>query len=492
MVHIPFGEWQPDLGANENPGALEAKNCIPEKTDYRHFNGLQGFATALGNMANGSFWLRSSGGVVNNFVGDPTHLYKFNGISAWADVSKPAAAYSASAWDFVNFQDRVIATDGGASDLQYYDAATSVTFLDLPGSPPRCRVVGVVRDFLVLGNYAIGAEIESGGLAWSGFNNTELWTPSLSTQCGRRRTRGTGGQVQRIISGTQGMVFREGSILLMSYVGPPNIFQVDDLTTLHGTPAPRSVCWTKDKAFYYADEGFHMIDRRTQAITAIGAGRFDKWFVDNAAASDVVNMQGTVDRKNNLVYWAFRSSTSSPTFDRILVYNWAFDRPAWAEIAVEFIGEFASVGYNLDTIGAILGGDIDSASIPVDSDAYSGGALSLLGFSPLHVSSTFDGTPLVAEIDTTEFAVEETHRGYTNGVRPVVEATTSPVIQVAPLTRNLISANPVLGSFGNLNAETGLADIRVNARYHRYRIKIAGGFTHAKRIELELKKRGRR
>lgn len=491
MTKIPFGDWHPDLPAIDNPGALLAKNCLPRSASYGELRDLASISDALALEARGSYWA-IFGGVKYNFAADMENLYLFDNAGSWDDVSKAATTYSASFWDFTNFQNRVIATDGGAGPLQYFDMAVSSLFADLPGSPPRARVIAVVRDFLVLGNYEIGSEIEPGGLAWSGFNNTEIWTPALATQCGRRRTRGAGGDVVRIIGGSQGMVFREGSLLLMRYAGPPTVWQFDDITTLHGTPAGRSVCWDRDLAYYYSQDGFQQINRRSLEITPIGHGAVNEWFKTECAPAEIVNLHGAVDRAHNTVYWAFRSTSSSVPFNRILVYNRIDKRWAYAELEVEQLGEFVTAGFNLDTIGAVLGGNIDSASINVDSELYSGGALSFIGFNPDHEAGLFNGDPLVAEIDTAEAEVSEIGRGYTSGVRPIVEGTPATTIQIAPLTRQRPIDNAVQGSYVNVNASTGQADMRVNARYMRYRVKIAGGFSHATRVSLAAKKKGRR
>lgn len=489
-VEIQLGEWLPDLPSKDNPGAILAKNCIPELLSYRSINGLAPFANALDDIAVGSYWLRSPTGGIFNFAGTADKLLLFDGAMTYDDVSKPAATYSAAAWDFTNFQRRVLATDG-ATALQYFDIGVSSAFDDVPDSPPIAACLGVIRDFVMLGDYQIGAEREEGGFAWCAFNNSDLWTPSLSTQAGRRRNRGNGGKVQRIVSGTRGVGLRQNDILSISYVGPPNIWQWDDITTLHGTDAARSVCWSKDFVFYHSEEGFKRLHRRSLKIDDIGAFKVDKWFTANAAANDIANMQGVIDRRNKLVIWAFRSSSSSPVFDRLLIFNWACDRWAYAELNVELIGEFASTGYNLDTIGALLGGNIDSASIPVDSEAYSGGGVSMLAFDADHIASTFDGDPLVAEIDTKEMMINGS-RMYTNGVVPIVEATTSPTVELAPLTRNLPTQDPSLGDFGAVSPRTGQVDMRVDARYHRYRMRITGGFTHAKSIIIPPKARGSR
>lgn len=489
-MKIPFGSWQPDLPPLENPGALLAKNCLPLAASYRELRGLQTLGDALDAELRGSYWAAYNA-VKYNFAATMEKLYLFDNATSWTDVSKPATTYSASFWDFTNFLNRVVATDGGAGALQFFDMGASTEFADLPGNPPFARVVAVVRDFLVLGNYEIGSEVEPGGLAWSGFNNTEIWTPALATQCGRRRSRGAGGDVVRIIGGSRGMVFRDSAILTMNYIGSPQIWQWDDVTTLHGTPAGRSVCWTRDLAFYYSQEGFQKISRQSLGIMPIGHNRVDDWFLAECATAEVINLFGAVNRAQNFVYWAFRTSSASIPFNRILVYNYKDDKWAYAELEVEGMGEFLNAGYNLDTIGAILGGNIDTASINVDDTLYSGGALSFIGFNPDHMAGQFSGTPLVAEIDTAEVSPDEVKRGYVNGVRPIVHGTPSTTMQVAPITRNDPSANPVQGAYVDRTPATGQCDMRVNARYMRYRIRIAGGFDHATQIKLNFKLRGR-
>jgi len=486
---VEFGDWLPDLPPNENPGAILVKNAIPRAKSYRDFPSLSAFSDALDGVCLGSFWARSSGGNVFNFAGDQTKLYSLTSGTSWSDVSQAATTYSASFWDWVQVNNRVIATDGGANDLQYFDMDTSSEFADLPGTPPRFKTLAQVRDFVVGGNWSLGSDVEPGGIAWSGFNNTEIWTPSLAFQSNRVPGRGSRGQVQRIVPGERGIAICENSIATIDYIGPPVVFDLSDPIVNHGTQAPRAVAWTRQWVFYYSQEGFMKMDRSTLQVTPIGAGRFNNWFADEAAADDIANIVAAVDRRRGLVFWAFRSSSSATNYNRILVYNWVFDRAAYAVIETQFIGEFSSVGANLDTLDSVLGGDIDSASIPVDTDAYIGGALSLLGFNADNEACTFSGTPLIAELDTQEFGVGGRH-SLINEARPIVDGSPS-LVEVAPVSRDLITANPAVGSYLALNG-IGAADIRQNARYHRMRTRITGGFDHAQRMEIRIKKRGRR
>lgn len=496
-MKLPFGDWTPDLPPQDNPGALEAKNCLPLHTSYGELKALQPFADALPSAVLGAHWIVNRSATVYNFAGTATALYLFDGMTDYDDVSGVSAPYSASGWDFVNFQERVIATDGGSGDLQYFDvdASPSTVFADLPGSPPRGSCLGRVKDFILVGNFETtdGSNVsEPGGFAWSGFNSTELWTPSKATQAGYRLSRGDGGPVQRIVSGAEAVIFRENAIELVRYIGPPQIMDPSDITTLHGTQAPRSVCWNREFVFYYSPEGFMQYNRLSRQLEAIGDGKVDEWFKENFDPSDVANIRGSIDRKNKLVFWAFRTSGGSTYYNRLLVYNYLRKRFSYIEIDTELIAEFVSVGYNLDTIGAVLSSDdIDAASINVDDPAYLGGNFFLMAFNSAHRASSFAGTPLVAEIDTTELNPDEDRRGYLNGVKALVEGTVATTVEVAPLTRNDTQSSPILGAFKQRNSATAQHDMRVNSRYLRFRVRISGGFSYAQHLKLKIRTRGR-
>ncbi len=490
MAKLDFGEWLPDLPDNENPGAILVKNCLPLLTSYTEFRELTTFSNALAAAAVGAFTIRDSGGTVNNFAGDSDDLYELTSSTTWSNISKSAGAYSSSFWDFTNFLDRVVATDGSTA-VQYYDMnGGSSAFADLPGSPPIAKYVGVVRDFLVLGNIIGSSDVGADGLQWSGFNNTELWIPSLSTQSGFQSLRGTGGEIKRIVPGTEGVIFQENSIQNMVYIGPPTIWRWDEFTTKHGTPSAKSVAWSKDFVFYYSQEGFMQLDRRTKEITPIGENKINEWFLKTVAANEIVNIQSAINRKLNVVLWAFKTSTNNILNNRLLLYNWMSKRWAYAEVDTQFISEFASASSHLDELDTVLGaGGIDTNSISVDSDVFSGGVVSFLGFDGSNKSGTFQGDPLVAEIDTSEFSQED-RMLFVDETRPIVDSIGG-TVQVAPLTRNDLNASPNIGSYVGLNS-IGSANLRKTSRYHKFRVRVTGGFKHAQRIEFIPEQKGKR
>ena len=505
---LELGEWAPDLPPLGNPGATVAKNVIPQLTSFRSLNSLSSFSSALGSACLGSLWFSSSSGSIFNFAGTETALYQLSGGTEWEDVSKAVVGYTGvTNWAMTHFGDRVLAASRN-QPIQYFDVGGSQTaFADLPGSPPQAARLAVVRDFIVLGDLS-GTGVGPSTVQWSGFNSSELWTPSRATQADRQELFGRGGRVQAIVPGEYGVIFQEHSIIRMDYVGPPVVFQLDEVERGRGTPAPNSVVWTGDQVFYLGHDGFY----RFNGVNSepIGVNRVNAWFNREADAGGLETMRGVIDRQNRLVIWGFCTTASSAFNNRLIIYNWATDKWSYAEVDTEHLAEFVSGGFTLDELGgpAATGGPtpvttpptpgrgplprgIDMDSIPVESDEFRGGVLGLQAFDVEHKSASFSGPPLVAEIETKEIGAPTGQRLYTNAQRPLVDGLPTTRIEVTLGSRNTTTENVTFGAQYALN-RNGQTRIRNNARYQRYRLRIEGGFRHAQGIEINQRTSGNR
>ncbi len=484
---IPFGEWLPDLPEYANPGALIAQNVIPQINSYGGLNSLSSFSDALANACLGAFWAQDDNNVVFNFAGDTGALYQLQAGNTWVDVSGPSAPYAASdAWEFTKFGSRVIAVNK-ADPPQFWDLGVSSAFADLPGSPPQAQHIATVRDFVMIGDIQ---GLGSNFIQWSGYNNSELWVSDLSTQSDFQELFGRGGKVQRIVPGEYAVIFMEQSIFRADYAAPPVVFQIDEVERKRGTPAPYSVVWSGGLVWYYGWDGFYVFDG--QRSEPISANRTAKWFAENAAPSTLSTMRGAVDRRNRLVVWAFRSSSSAVINDRLILYNWSADKWAHAEIDTQIIDEFVSPGFSLDDLDTPLPGGIDVDSIPVDSTQFIGGNLSLQAFDTANKSATFDGTPLTATIDTKEIGGASENRIITNAVRPLVEADGNSVITVQVGKRATLQDNTDFSLPKGTNGINGMVDVRANSRYQRYRVNISNGFRHGIGVRAQSRMGGKR
>lgn len=473
-VVIPFGEWLPDLAEYGHPGALEARNVIPLLRTYGALPDLQPFTDALDNAALSMFWMRDSGNAVFNFAADTDKLYRLD-VASWVDVSGTSSPYSATGWQFTKYGSRAIAVAPG-TDPQYYDVDTDSTFSDLPNAP-RAKAVATVRDFVMLGNLDLQGP---NFVRWSGFNNSEEWTPSIRTQADFQELFGRGGAVQRIIGGEYALIFCENSVYRADYVGPRVIFQIDELENSRGTPAPNSVIRIGQLAYFFGWDGFYAHDG-AQA-RSISNNRVSDWFLNNCPPEAYEFIEVAHDRRRRLVVWAFRTSASLAHNDRLLIYNWGADRWAYGAVNTQVIGEMATSGLTLDVLDDTLG-LIDSASsgsVLVDSAAYDGGGLSMQGFSTLNEMGVFSGAPLAAILDTSEIDMQG-RRFTSTSVRPLIEGAgdTPGGVTVQIGHRNRLLDTPSFDVPSLLNSFTGEADKKVNARYQRYRVHLSDGFTHA-------------
>ncbi len=473
---------------HENPGATIALNCIPQIDSYRSLPSLAPFSNALDDPCLGSYWAFDDSGDTFNFAGDVTKLYRLDNGVTYLDVSGPSAPYAANNWEFNKFGEQIIAVDKNTPP-QKFEMGVDVNFSDLAGNPPQASTIATVRDFVVLGNLnTLGPNY----VQWSGYNNSETWEPSIATQADFQALFGRGGDVQRIVPGEYGVIFTEQSIWRMDYVGPPVIFQFDEVERKRGTPAPNSVAWTGEQIYYWGWDNFYVFDGRQS--TPISHNRVSRWFQLNASPGSYTSMRAAIDRRNRLVVWAFKTSDSLVNNNRLLIYNWAANRWSYGELDTQVIDEFVSPGYTLDELDGPLPLGIDLQSIPVDTDAYLGGLISLSAFDANNQNSSFSGAPLTATLETKEISGPDQKRFMVNAIRPLIEAEAWPgsdvVLQIGK--RNNLRENPVLTVARPLNGLNGEFNIRENSRYQRYRFTISNGFDHAKGCKANIRVAGRR
>lgn len=482
LQRVPFGEWLPDLPPLGNPGALEARNVIAEAGSYRPLRSLVAYTDALAEPILAVFWAQDDANNIFGFAGTASALYTLQPDGTWVDVTRVSGgAYTASNWEFTKFGQYVIAVNS-ADAPQYYELGVSANFAALAGAPPQAAHIATVKDFVMLGDLASAPDT----VQWSGFNNAFLWDPDPATMADQQPLFGRGGRVQRIVPGDAGIVFREHSIHIFRPVGPSLIFENVEVERGRGTPAPNSVVWTGDLVFYYGHDGFYRFTGGRSV--PIGEGRVNRWFERTASAASIANMRGAVDRRNRLVMWAFASTSGAN--DHVITYNWASNRWSYGQITTQYLSDFLSTGYTVDTLDTLYPGGLDSISAPLDSPEFQGGALVFVAATSDNRLATFTGAPLTASVDTKEFTASDFEQGV-SGQRLVVRA-------VRPLVDgNAATTSVRLGSRDRLDAgapmfdsavalrESGIARVYRDRRYHRVRLEVSGDFTHVAGVEVD-------
>lgn len=477
---IPFGQWLPDRPDFPSHGALLAKNCIPRAESYSELRGLKAVTDAASGGVVGAIWVQDSSGTTRIIVGTPTTLLLLAGTS-WTTVG---SGYNVSEWEFCYFGDFVIAVAAGEAPQVIDLSAGSPAFAPLAGSPPNASRVAVVGDFVMLG----GLDANERLIQWSGYNNHTIWDANGSTAYqADSQLIFTGGAVQKIVGGPVGYVFQEREIRVLEYVGPPVIFNIRILSRSRGCRAAGSVIEAGDSIFFLAQDGFFQLTGGQ--FNPIGEERVNRWFEAECAPDEIVSVRGAIDKPNRLALWAFKS-ISGGAYDRLLIYNYAADRWSYAETSLGWLFETRSPGYDLDTLATILTSGIDADSIPVESRAFLGEGLTLYGADTSGQVGAFDSDPLTATLDTREFDGPENTRRSITGVRPFVQGSPSTVVTVKLGRRNGLSDNVSFSSARSLTT-IGEAPILSDARYHRVRVEIAGGFEHANGVDVLSRPSGR-
>jgi len=337
---IAFKDWLPD-----QPSVLdavsEANNVIPLAVGYGPFKSAVNYSQdASENLTN--VFATKVDNDVSVFSGGLTKLYKLDSTDlSLDDVSKSGGYTGTYRWQFVQFGNYALATNG-SEKIQYYDVNSSSLFADLAAAAPVAKYITVVRDFVVGAN--IGAGTYPTRVQWSDINDPTDWTAGSASQSDYQDLP-DGGDVTGIVGGEFGIVFLEKSIVRMSYIGSPLFFQFDTISRNIGCIEGGSIAQYGGIAYFLSDDGFYSCDG--QNIIGIGAEKVDRYFFNNANIGDIDSISAAVDPERNLVIWNYTTVSGGRS---LLIYNYETKKWCEADTDVDFLSTLATSGTSLDAI----------------------------------------------------------------------------------------------------------------------------------------------
>lgn len=175
-----------------------------------------------------------------------------------ATRTNQGTGYSASTadWTAAGFGDNIIATNY----LDVVQVSTGSTFGALSGSPPKAKLVAANDLFVMLANYDDGTAIADGWWC-SAIGNPTSWTASAATQAANGRIWGPPGPIRALVAFKKSFVaFKDNSVHILQYVGPPNIWTVSTISDRIGCPSPHGVTQLGDKLYWYHASSFYSFD----------------------------------------------------------------------------------------------------------------------------------------------------------------------------------------------------------------------------------------
>ena len=473
ITRVTFGEWLPD-----QPGVIgaltTAKNCFPKAVGYGPFPQEVDYSDAAPQNLTAAAAAKDTNSITSIYAAGTTRLFKLNTNNfSWNDIS--ATTYSGtSGWKFTQFGNSLIAANE-SNTMQYIDVMSGTTFANIAVDAPKAKFVTVVRDFVVTGyQSAYKSRIQ-----WSGINNETTWTASATTQADFQDLP-DGGFVQGVTGGEFGLVLLERSIVRMSYIGTPLIFQFDNIARNRGCFEPNSVIQWQGITYFLGDDGFYACDG--QNLKNIGAEKVNRYFFNTLKESDLGNMSAAIDPINNLVVWGY------PTVDldyRVLVYHVPTGKWSYADSTATRVAPVSTPSITLEGLDA-FSASIDALGISLDSRTWLGGKLLLLGISGNKLI-TFTGASKTATIDTADIETDNNQSMITM-LKPIVDNGTGSASIASRLQLNQTVSFP---SVTAANSENRIG-ARSYGRYHRVKLQPSGDWTTAIGMDVEIQQAGTR
>lgn len=484
LTTLKFGEWLPDLPELDNPGSPNVSNALWVNGGYIPAPAFSTLGAVLSARCQGAYAATDSNGDTHIYAGTAAQLLEYTGTSFTDRSGSTYTTQDGQYWKFAEFSSPgfpalLVATNlnDPVQGVEVGDAA----FAALAGTPPTAAAVGVVGQFVMLGNTedALNGAVPN-RVQWCGIADPTNWAygtlSAQEAQAGEQYLNAVYGPVTHIADGTQfGLVFQQRGITRAYYTGDDAIFAFDTFERQRGAYYPNSPVQLGNLVYFVAEDGFCMTDGAQ--VTQIGHGKVDNTFLSNVSQAYSDRVCGAYDPVNKLIYWSYCSAGNSTGIpDMVIAYNYADQRfmPVTQDLSRIFSSK--SPGYTMDTLDDV-NTDLDLITPSLDDTFWQGGNLQIQAFDGGNNYGQLGGSVLDAVLDTMEACPNPGGMSYLDGARPVVTnpngGTAVPTVQF--LTRTLENSGYTTSATANQNPSTGICNLRAVGRYVRARVSLPGG-----------------
>ncbi len=431
---VELAEWRPDLATLDNQFSADVENVFATLNSYTPVPSLIPYRPNMAPIPDppvvGLVGVRLKNSLWGIFAGTRTKLYKFTPLG-WVDVSRTVGGpydvpfgTTNELWSFAAFGDELYAQQIGDT-LQVINIDTGTNFEDAPGDPPLAHKVSQIGDFLVLSNLSptvTWPNVNHRMIHWCGINDPTNWTVGLGLS--DQQEFPDGGPVQGVAgSETIGYVVQERAIRTMQFMPGDTtfIFSFSRVVQDRGSISEFGFTTFANVLYFLAEEGFYAL--AGQQLTPIGSQKINEWFLANTDLGRR-NIVQCLASNRPYVLWACHASTTSPWYDRIVLYNWVLDR--WIRIteSAYMWATLSSTELDLDTDDPGDPDDVylDSTSPGLDSFGYLGGRPLIVAIDINGHLATLTGPNLQATVETSERHLMPGLRAFVSDVYPMTDA----------------------------------------------------------------------
>jgi hypothetical protein len=341
----------------------------------------------------------------------------------------------------------------------------------------------------MLFDYNDGVNVFHDGWWCSGLYDHTTWTPSVSTQAANGRLLETQGKITAARAlGSSIIVYKDKSIYLGQYVGPPIIWAWQLIAIDSGAFSQEAVVSVSGVHYYMGRNGLFMYDGSRPV--PLGAVELREWLKANLNQDYVANVKAAYDSKKSLIYWFYPSiNSSSGACDEGIVYNTITGKFGRITLNVQAILDYQTASLTWLQLGSLFatwGGW--PSTVSWTSALFYGSLVGLSFISSDKKIYSMTGPALNSNVTTGDFG-DDAQYSTLKRVRPrFIEAPDSASLNhyFKANEGDSLQTGVMVAVFND-----GKFDLLKSARFHRVKINNVGN-CELSALDYELKPNGTR
>jgi hypothetical protein len=336
-------------------------------------------------------------------------------------------------------------------------------FSDISGAPVA-KCIDAVNGFVMVGNLSTA----NNGWKCSAVRDSTDWTESVTTQCVSGTLVEVAGPITAVRRlGASCVFYKEKAVYVASYVGAPQVWNIQHIPGENGTPCQEAVVDIGPLHIFVGPSDFYTFDGSRP--TAIGQG-IKEWFFRDLNKTYASRIIGKHDPLNTQVYF-FYPSTDSATgaIDSAVVYNYKTQKWGAAALAIEAAFDYATGAISYATISDYFA-TYAAINTSYDSPFWASGSPVLAVFDTSHVVKTLTG-------DSTTSDMTMTLVGDDSGFSTVTRV--RPRFITAPTSATLTNSHSnttggAMTADATTSLDSGKFDLLRSARWHKLKLSFVG------------------
>jgi hypothetical protein len=218
-------------------------------------------------------------------------------------------------WSIDRYGNGVILTPGNQSALYEWDGDYNTAPTIVSGAP------SVINYCFVANNQAItfGAANVANAVKTSDTLDITNWTIDATSTAYEAEIQGAGRLIAHSFIKDQWLLFTESSVFTMVYVGKPDIWLIQELTTADGVISPKSIIQVNDAVVWWGHKDFYIYNG--SVLTQIPNNTLKNWAQTTLNSGKYYLIFARKVIEFNEVWWHFPSGSSSEP-DAYVIWNY--------------------------------------------------------------------------------------------------------------------------------------------------------------------------